>query len=272
MTPRPASARKARVSSVLHRMFGLAFRALGPQRWWPGETPFEVCVGAILTQNTAWTNVERAIANIRAARAMDPHLIYRMPIRRLARLIRPAGYFNVKARRLKSFVSFLLNRFGGQVERIRDTSPDEARKALLSVNGVGPETADSILLYAAGIPIFVCDAYTRRILHRHGLSAHDAEYHTLQDLFHRTFPARNPRLYNEFHALIVAIGKDFCRPRDPRCDGCPLGSLLTPARRRHIQSASTLRQRRARNPKALLQPTPPPLRAQRTAPRKSPPR
>lgn len=272
MTTPLAPARTARMPTVIRRMFALAFRALGPQHWWPGETPFEVCVGAILTQNTAWTNVERAIANLRAARALDPHAIHRMPLRRLAHLIRPAGYFNVKAHRLRSFIGFLLSRLGGQIQRIRDIPPNEARKMLLSVNGVGPETADSILLYAAGIPFFVCDAYTRRILHRHGLCAPDADYHALQDIFHRALPDRDPSLYNEFHALFVAIGKDFCRPRAPRCDTCPLGSLLTPAQRLHLQNASTPPRTPARNPKAPLKSTPPASRVTRIAPRKSPPR
>lgn len=257
MTPPAARTRAQGAQPLLRRMFHLASRALGPQHWWPGDTPFEVCVGAILTQNTAWTNVERAIANLKAARALEPRAIHRMPMRRLALLLRPAGYFNVKALRLKSFISFLLSHLGGKIESIRRTAPDAARSTLLSVHGVGPETADSILLYAAGIPFFVCDAYTRRILHRHGLCAPDADYSAMQDMFHRAFPKRDPALYNEFHALIVAIGKDYCRPRAPRCDTCPLGSLLTPARRRHLQSAPRPAEMPARMHRVPRSPRPP---------------
>lgn len=265
MTPPKARKRAPGAHGLLHRMFQLAFRALGPQHWWPGDTPFEVCVGAVLTQNTSWTNVERAIANLKAARALDPLAVHRMPARRLGRLIRPAGYFNVKARRLKSFIAFLVNRLGGRIESIRRFPPDGARRALLEVHGIGPETADSILLYAAEVPIFVCDSYTRRILHRHGLGDPNADYHAMQDLFHRAFPDRDPALYNEFHALIVAIGKDYCRPRSPRCQTCPLGLLLTPAQRRHLQSAPTPGGKPAQTHQALRPPRRSPRPASRTA-------
>lgn len=242
----------ARTAPLLRRMFAMALRALGPQHWWPADTPFEVCVGAILTQNTAWTNVERAIANLKRARALDPLAIHRMPPARLARLIRPAGYFNVKARRLKAFIAFLVDRLGGDIAALRSFPPQKARAALLDVHGIGPETADSILLYAAGIPSFVCDAYTRRILHRHGLCPAHADYHAMQELFHRAFPDRDASQYNEFHALIVAIGKDFCRPRDPRCDSCPLGPLLESktAVNRQPQIAATRSRTREQNPRA----------------------
>lgn len=250
----------AQTRRVLRRMFALALRALGPQHWWPGDTPLEVCVGAILTQNTAWVNVERAIANLKSAGALAPCALHTMPHRRLAALIRPAGYFNVKARRLKAFIAYLIGHLGGRIEAIRRKSLDAARRALLTVHGIGPETADSMLLYAAGFPVFVCDAYTRRILHRHGLCAHDAEYHAMQDLFHRAFPRRDAATYNEFHALIVAVGKDFCRPRHPRCDACPLGPLLTPAQRRRLQISpkpdKTPRQRQSDPPRSR-RPRPP---------------
>jgi len=239
MSPSGIHHTPGRFAPTFRRMFAVAHSALGPQGWWPAKTPFEVCVGAILTQNTAWTNVERAIANLKAGYCLSAEAIHRIPEARLARLIRPAGYFNVKARRLKSFVGFLLRELGGDITRIREIPLEDARRALLGVNGVGPETADSMLLYAAGIPSFVCDAYTRRILHRHGLCAQDADYHVMQDLLHRSFPDRDVRTFNEFHALIVAIGKDYCRPTNPRCDVCPLRVLLAPAQRRRISSKSS---------------------------------
>lgn len=259
----------ARTSPTLRRMFDLALRALGSQHWWPADTPFEVCVGAVLTQNTNWSNVERAIANLKAARALSARALHRMTARRLATLIRPAGYFNVKARRLKNFVAHLVTRLGGRIQSLRGKPLGEARRGLLDVHGIGPETADSMLLFAAGLPIFVCDAYTRRILSRHGICPPDVEYHAMQDLFHAAFPERAAPVYNEFHALIVAIGKDFCRPRNPRCHACPLGPMLTPAQRRR-QTAPTPAGRPAQNPKAPRRSTAPPPRAPQTAPRKSP--
>lgn len=261
-----------RITATLRRMFELALHALGPQRWWPGDSPFEVCVGAVLTQNTNWSNVERAIRNLKAARVLSPRALHRMPAARLAALVRPAGYFNVKARRLKSFIAHVVNRLGGRVQSLSSQPLDRARADLLAVHGIGPETADSMLLYAAGHPTFVCDTYTRRILSRHGLCPPDAEYHAMQRLFHRALPERDAPLYNEFHALIVAIGKDYCRPRNPRCDACPLGPLLTPLRRRSLQTAATPAEKPARNPRARSRSTPPAAKAGQTAPRRSPPR
>jgi len=196
--------------------------------------------GAVLTQNTAWTNVELALGELRRARVTSPRAVLRCPTERLAALIRSAGYFNQKSRYLQAVAEWFvahdakLSRSEKDAQRVR-----EVRHELLAVRGVGPETADSMLLYAAGIPSFVCDAYTRRILHRHGLCAQDADYHVMQDLLHRSFPDRDVRTFNEFHALIVAIGKDYCRPTNPRCDVCPLRVLLAPAQRRRISSKSS---------------------------------
>ena len=193
---------------------------LGPQGWWPGRTRFEVIVGAILTQHTAWTNVARAIANLRRARALTPKALAGLPTGELALLIRPAGHFNIKARRLQCFLAFLESRYGLRLSRMFARPPSLLRRELLGVSGIGPETADSILLYAGGVPSFVVDAYTRRILHRHGLIPPSASYEAIQALCMSSLVPHAP-LYNEYHALLVAVGKSYCRPV-PRCAGCPL--------------------------------------------------
>ena len=210
-----------RLDAIYRRLYG----AFGPQHWWPGETPFEVMVGAVLTQNTNWLNVERAIAKLKAAGLMTPAKLTGCPESLLARLIRPAGYFNVKARRLRHFMQWLEARTGdGSVAAFRGISTSRLRQELLGVHGVGPETADSILLYALRRKVFVVDAYTRRFLSRHGLIAPDASYDEVRRMFEERLP-RSTRLYNEYHALIVRLGKEVCRPQ-PRCDVCPLRSLL----------------------------------------------
>jgi len=201
-------------------------RHFGPTGWWPGDSPFEIAVGAILTQNTAWTNVEQAIANLKRARLLTPKKIAACPDKELHTALRPSGYFRVKAQRLRCFCEHLLENHGGSMARMARVPLDTLREELLSVHGIGPETADDILLYACGKPIFVVDAYTRRILHRHGHVDADISYHELQEVFHRRLP-RNVALYQEYHALIVYVGKDFCRPR-PRCEECPLAPLLEP--------------------------------------------
>ncbi len=190
----------------------------GPQHWWPGDTPFEIMVGAVLTQNTAWRNVERAIANLIAARAMSARRIVGLPHARLARLLRPAGYFNVKARRLRHFCEWLIA-LGGVVALGAVDTP-ALRHDLLGVHGVGPETADDILLYALRRPVFVIDAYTRRLFSRLGLIKGDESYEDLRAGFEAALGADVP-LYNEYHALIVRHAKDVCRPR-PRCAACCL--------------------------------------------------
>lgn len=192
----------------------------GPRHWWPAESPFEVVVGAVLTQNAAWSNVEQAIARLKGAGALTPRRLAAMPASQVARLIRPAGYFHVKARRLKAVVAWWMQRGppGGAVRRMPLAA---LRQELLAVHGVGPETADSIALYAMQRPAFVVDAYTRRILARHGWAPWSASYEALQRRFTRHLPAR-VRLFNEYHALLVETGKTLCRKRRPRCGECPL--------------------------------------------------
>jgi endonuclease-3 related protein len=192
----------------------------GEQGWWPAETPFEVMVGAILTQNTAWRNVEHAIARLKEAGVLTPQGLRRIPERRLARLIRPAGYYNVKARRLKALIAFLTREYGGDLRRMFREPRAPLREKILMVKGVGPETADSILLYAGEKPIFVIDAYTKRVLSRHGMITDGASYGAIQDLFMQNLPA-DVALYKEYHALFVRLAKTFCKTK-PLCTGCPL--------------------------------------------------
>lgn len=211
--------------SLLYAMYDAMLEALGPSHWWPGETPFEVAVGAILTQNTNWSNTARAIANLRAAGVLTPAALDALPDSRLAELIRPAGYFRLKAGRLKNFLRFLRKEAGLSMAALNGKSLATLRPKLLEVKGVGPETADSILLYALGQPTFVVDAYTRRILSRHGMVPEDAGYDEMRDLYLGALDP-DPALYNEYHALLVRVGKDFCRPKAPRCATCPLAPFL----------------------------------------------
>ena len=195
--------------------------AHGPQHWWPGDSPFEIMVGAILTQNTAWTNVEKAIANLKAAKALSPSAIATAPHRRLAAWLKPSGYFNVKARRLRAFCEWLIRQ--GGAKRIARRPTEILRAELLLVHGIGPETADDILLYAFNRPVFVIDAYTRRLFRRLGLIEGGEGYEMLRKLF-ETSLTTDARLFNEYHALIVAHAKDVCRKR-PLCGACKLGTL-----------------------------------------------
>ena len=204
----------------LLQVYKRLYHHYGDLHWWPGDTPLEISVGAILTQNTAWTNVEKAIARLKENRSLSVNALTRLSHRRLASLIKAAGYFNVKSRRLKNFISFLQNRYGGSLKKMFHRETNRLREELLSVNGTGPETADSILLYAGEKPIFVIDAYTKRIFSRHGVMAYDKSYDEFQQLFMKSLPA-DVALYNQYHAMLVNIGKDFCRSR-PRCDSCPL--------------------------------------------------
>lgn len=212
----PQTATGRRLLSLYRHLF----RHFGPQYWWPARSRFEVIVGAILTQNTAWTNVEKAIAAMRVGRLLNPREIAAAPQEQLSRLIRPAGYYNMKAERLKQFARFLLTHYGGSVRRMFRTEMTRLREELLGVSGIGEETADSILLYAGDQPIFVVDAYTRRVLERHELIAANTPYGEIQRLFMIHLPA-DPTLFNEYHALLVAVGKTYCR-RAPQCDSCPL--------------------------------------------------
>lgn len=199
--------------------------ALGPMRWWPAKTKFEVIVGAILTQSTAWGNVELAIANLRAAKMLTPSAMLRVRTERLATLIRPSGYFRQKAKKLKAFLKFLQTGYQGSLARMFQTPTTELREKLLAVHGIGPETADSILLYGGNHPIFVVDAYTHRILGRHEITDGKADYEKVRALIENSLP-RQAELFNEFHALIVNTGKNWCRKSAPRCEECPLRSLL----------------------------------------------
>ncbi|MFN8096247.1 MAG: endonuclease [Vicinamibacteria bacterium] len=207
----------------LPALYQLLRARFGHAGWWPGDGPFEVCVGAVLVQNTSWRNVEKALAVLRGRGLLSFEALARLDERRLAPLVRSSGVYRVKARRLRALLDFIGERCGGRVEAMRAWDAAEARAALLGVHGIGRETADSIALYAAGHPLFVIDAYTRRILARLGLARGDEPYDALQALFHRRLP-RDPALYNDFHAQLVALGKDFCRPR-PRCPGCPLAAV-----------------------------------------------
>ena len=199
--------------------------AWGPQGWWPGETPLEVCLGAILAQNTAWRNVERAIANLKAAGPLDPRALYELPEEQLAELIRPAGYYHVKAGRLRNFLRLLVEEYDGSLERLFELPTERLRETVLAVRGIGRETADSIVLYAAERPVFVVDAYTLRIAFRHSLVELDADYETLQEVF-ASAVEKDVAVWKEFHALLVRAGKLHCKKQVPLCVGCPLQAFL----------------------------------------------
>jgi endonuclease-3 related protein len=210
---------------ALPKYFETLFAAHGPQHWWPARTRFEMIVGAILTQNTSWTNVERAIRNLRAANLLSPKGMRAIRASRLASLLRPSGYFRQKTKTIKCFVQFLYKTHRGSLSRMFGTPTELLREQILAVHGIGPETADSILLYAGKQPVFVVDAYTRRILERHSLSHYRAGYEEIRAMLQTSLP-RDQQLFNEFHALIVHVGKNFCRPNHPRCSECSLSRFL----------------------------------------------
>ncbi len=214
-----------RQSSLLPAMYGTMYDALGPSHWWPGESRFEKAVGAILTQNTNWNNAAKAVWNLKDKNVLTPRALYALPEPVLLELIRPAGYFRIKAARLRNFLIFLREESDLCMETLRERDLEELRPRLLSVKGIGPETADSILLYALDKPSFVVDAYTVRIMSRHGVVPEDVDYHFLQGLFMDALPREAP-LYNECHALLVRVGKTWCRKKDPCCSSCPLAPLL----------------------------------------------
>ena len=213
------------MNRMLTEVYEKLLAAFGPQHWWPGESPFEVLVGAVLVQNTAWRNVERAIENLREAGVMSPRALYAVSEQELAELIRPAGYYQVKTRRLRNLLKLIVERYDGSLEAMFRTDLATLREELLGVSGIGPETADAILLYAGGLPAFVVDTYTHRVLARHGWIGYDADYHEIKDHFEANLPA-NAALYNEYHALLVRLGKEFCRKTAPKCETCPLVDLL----------------------------------------------
>jgi endonuclease-3 related protein len=212
------------MSNTLTEVYDRLYAAYGPQNWWPGESAFEILVGTILTQNTSWKNVEKAIGNLKDSDLLDPLQLSRIPTEELEELIRPAGYFRVKARRLHNLLQFVVQRYEGSLDEMFATSAAVLRPQLLGINGVGPETADSILLYAGQMPSFVVDTYTHRVLARHGWIGFEAGYEEIKDHFETALP-EDVALFNEFHALLVRVGNLHCR-KTPKCDGCPLADLL----------------------------------------------
>ena len=209
---------------VLLKIYNSLYNYFGPLNWWPGATPFEVMVGAILTQNTSWSNVEKAINILKKENLLEPRKLYRINQEELAQLIKPSGYYNIKARRLKNFINIFVNDFEGSAEKMFSGDGGELRKKLLNVNGIGPETADSILLYAGRKPFFVVDAYTRRIFSRHKLISEDSTYYQIQEFFIKNLD-RDVKLFNEFHAQIVMLGKTICTSKNPKCTKCPIAFL-----------------------------------------------
>jgi len=208
---------------TLLEIYDKLYSFYGAQHWWPGESPFEVAVGAILTQNTNWSNVEKAIGNLKAAGMLTARALHRVSEAELALLIRPSGYFNIKAGRLKAFLAFISTLYSGSMKKMGKVETASLRQELLNVHGIGPETADSILLYALDKPVFVIDAYTKRVMSRHGIIDYKASYDEYQQLFHQVLD-EDTKLFNEYHALLVRVGKDYCKPR-PRCPNCPLSQV-----------------------------------------------
>lgn len=208
---------------TLLKIYQKMFDALGPRQWWPGETPFEVVIGAILTQNTNWSNVEKAIKNLKTAGKLSPEGMYELSVTELAELIRPSGFFNVKAKRVKAFIDWLFSRYEGNLSKMFAQDLQALRSELLSVKGIGPETADSILLYAGNMPTFVVDAYTHRIFSRHELIPEESTYDEMKSFFEENLP-EDVQLFNEYHALLVNIGKTFCKTKKV-CEPCPLKDL-----------------------------------------------
>lgn len=197
------------------------YSEFGSQAWWPAQSAFEVAVGAILTQNTSWNNVEKAIINLKAHQKLTPDKLYRLPKRQLGKLIKSAGFFNIKAERLKDFLKFLFKYYEGDIDKMRGIDTHFLRQQLLSIKGIGNETADSILLYALNKPVFVVDAYTKRILSRHKLIEEKADYAHVQGIFMK-YLEPDEKLFNEYHALLVRLAKEFCLKNKPKCDSCPL--------------------------------------------------
>ena len=213
-----------RLADALTRIYNRLVEAYGSQHWWPADSVLEVMVGAVLTQNTNWQGVEKAIANLNKNGLLSLDKLHHRSIEELAEFIKPAGYFNLKARRLKNLIGMVAETYGGDLDAMGQMETAQLRQELLSVNGVGPETADSILLYAFHRPIFVVDTYTYRVTSRHGLIEEEVNYQALQDLFMQHLPL-DVDMFNEYHALLVRVGKLHCQ-RKPRCQDCPLEPLL----------------------------------------------
>ena len=208
---------------LLMEIYGRLYEAFGPRHWWPGETPFEMMVGAILTQNTSWRNVEKAIQQLKWREILTPEGIHRLKASELAPVIRSSGFYHIKAERLKAFVEFLFEEYDGDLRKMREECLEGLRRKLLEIKGIGPETCDSILLYGLGKPIFVVDAYTKRILSRHGILSEKTPYDEVQKLFMDHLP-HDERLYNEYHALLVRLAKTTCL-KQPKCDTCPIKGI-----------------------------------------------
>jgi len=226
---------------IIQHYYNTLLEMHGPQRWWPGRSRFEVIIGAILVQNTAWTNVEVAIRNLRQEKLLTPAALHAIDPEKLYGLIRSSGYFRQKAKTLKAFTEFLCEKHAGSLTKMFQTPTVRLREQLLAVHGIGPETADSILLYAGGRPVFVVDRYARRILGRHDLADQASSYDELRRLFEASLP-KDAQIYNEFHALIVHTGKQFCRKSAPACDDCALRKFLpaaSPLATRHAKLANS---------------------------------
>jgi len=218
------------VKRELRQAYRLMHKHFGHRNWWPGDTAFEICVGAILTQNTSWKNVEHAITNLKAAKVLSARKIYALSHKKLAQLIRPAGYFNIKAKRLGNFVNVLVEEHGASLKRMFKGKTDNVRSHLLTINGIGPETADSMLLYAGNHHSFVIDAYTKRIFSRHGWCNEKSDYDELQTLckssLNQKSRARQLDYWQDYHAQLVGVGNRYCKARTPLCSECPLEPLL----------------------------------------------
>jgi endonuclease-3 related protein len=214
----------------LRQAYRLMHRAHGHLQWWPADSPFEICVGAILTQNTSWENVMLAITNLKAARVLTPKKIHALTHSKLAQLIRPSGYFNIKAKRLRNFVDIVVEQHGASLKRFFKGDAATVRERLLAINGIGPETADSMLLYAGGHQSFVIDAYTKRIFERHDWCDANDGYDALQTLCTNSLSQKRGAdkldYWRDYHAQLVVIGNRYCKPRNPNCDDCPLKTLL----------------------------------------------
>ncbi len=224
---------KQSIGQALLNIYHQLMTRYGPQYWWPAPEPFEIIVGAILTQSAAWGNVEKAIANLKAAKALSPKSLRQLPLAEIANLIYPCGYYNAKALKLKTWAHWLGEYYDDSLARLFVNSTDRLRPQLLAIHGIGPETADSIILYAAHKPVFVIDAYTRRIISRVGLAPRDNSYATYQQLFMENLPA-DTQLFNEYHALLVCLGKNVCRRR-PLCPQCCLNNMC----HLHMRSSSS---------------------------------
>jgi len=224
------------VGGLLSRYYLALQERFGPQQWWPARTRLEVILGAILTQNTAWHNATLALRNLRQSGLLSWQGLRRVSLSALEECVRPAGFYRQKARTIRNFVDWVIERHAGSLHRLLSLPADELRRQLLDRRGLGPETADAILLYAAERPFFVADAYTRRVLARHGLVAPAAGYHKTQELLHAQLPP-DARLFNEFHALLVEVGKKHCTPQRPRCARCPLEKFLPKERSAESRAA-----------------------------------